>query len=163
MAPTPPDADRVSEGRDAPKDMPPQWVAWSIAAMLLVRWLAPGPQIVPWPWNTLGLVLMVGGFLVTALGAREFRRAETPVRPFERSTRLVTTGLHGWSRNPMYLGFVILLAGVATLLGRLVPWLVIPAFLLLLQRRFVRREERMMERLFPEEYRAYRTRVRRWL
>ena len=92
-----------------------------------------------------------------------FTRAGTPVVPFERSTTLVTGGSYRFTRNPMYLGMVLLLSGVAALLGTLSPWLVIPIFTAVIQTNFIRGEERFLEELFGDSYRAYKTRVRRWI
>jgi protein-S-isoprenylcysteine O-methyltransferase Ste14 len=63
----------------------------------------------------------------------------------------------------MYVGAVLLLTGVAILLGSLAPLLVVLAFFTLLQVGFVRREERLLEETFGDAYRAYRRSVRRWL
>jgi protein-S-isoprenylcysteine O-methyltransferase Ste14 len=79
------------------------------------------------------------------------------------STALVQHGLYRWSRNPMYLGAVLLVAGVAVLLGSLSPLVVVIAFFVVLQEVFIRREERLLEQTFGERYRIYRTSVRRWL
>ena len=69
-------------------------------------------------------------------------------------------GLYRWSRNPMYVGAVLLLTGVTLLLGSLAPLLVPITFFGILQEGFVRQEERLLEKTFGEPYRAYRQSVR---
>jgi len=63
----------------------------------------------------------------------------------------------------MYLGAVFLVASVAILLGRLAPMVVVIAFFAILQEHFIRREERLIDDTFGEQYRRYRRSVRRWL
>ena len=85
------------------------------------------------------------------------------MRPFEPSTALVEDGPFRFSRNPMHLGMVLVLAGAFILLGSLSPLFVLPAFVWLLHTRFVVREEAHMERHFGDCYLDYKRRVRRWL
>ncbi len=75
----------------------------------------------------------------------------------------MTDGLYAYTRNPMYLGLVIALAGVAFLLNERWPWLVVPGFAALLQWRFIHHEEQLMETTFGDAYLDYKSRVRRWL
>jgi protein-S-isoprenylcysteine O-methyltransferase Ste14 len=94
---------------------------------------------------------------------RGFSKAGTPVVPFERSTALVTDGSYRLTRNPMYVGMVMILAGIALLLGTVGPWLPIPLFVWVMRSSFIIREERFLEELFGQQYLAYKSRVRRWL
>ena len=94
---------------------------------------------------------------------RAFQAAGTPIRPFTESTVLICHGLYRWSRNPVYLGTVLLAAGVAILLGTLAPLLVVIVVFAILQEGFIRREERLLDDTFGDRYRAYRRSVRRWL
>ncbi|MCB0182563.1 MAG: isoprenylcysteine carboxylmethyltransferase family protein, partial [Anaerolineae bacterium] len=82
---------------------------------------------------------------------------------FEESTALVTGGLYQVSRNPMYLGMVLILAGVAILLGSLTPFGVIPVVIILLNRNFIRFEEQSLAQTFGPRWVEYRQRVRRWV
>jgi protein-S-isoprenylcysteine O-methyltransferase Ste14 len=85
------------------------------------------------------------------------------VKPLEESSALVTSGVYGLSRHPMYLGFVVLLAGVAILLRSLTPWLGVPALAVVLDRTFIVPEEGMLANRFGREWEQYKGRVRRWL
>ena len=67
------------------------------------------------------------------------------------------------TRNPMYLGLTLTLVGIATLLGSLSPWLVVPAFAVAISRLFIRHEEQTLQERFGDEYLAYRKTVRRWI
>lgn len=83
--------------------------------------------------------------------------------PFSKTTALVVTGPYRFTRNPMYLGMLLVLLGIALWLGTLVPLLVVPLLALALQKGFVEKEERLLEEQFGDEYRAFRARVRRWI
>jgi protein-S-isoprenylcysteine O-methyltransferase Ste14 len=91
------------------------------------------------------------------------RKAKTTVKPFEESSALVTSGVYRISRHPMYFGFVLILMGLAVMLGSLMPFLVIPVFAILIDTVFIRVEERMLEDKFGRAWLDYQRRVRRWI
>ena len=93
----------------------------------------------------------------------DFDAAGTPVMPFSESTAVVDTGLFRFSRNPIYLAMVLALTSIGVIIGDLLPLIVIPAFVLIIQTLFIHHEERVLEQRFGEAYRAYKSRVRRWL
>jgi protein-S-isoprenylcysteine O-methyltransferase Ste14 len=125
--------------------------------------LLPIAHVIPAPYSYAGAVLMVVGIVVTVTGARTFRKAGTPVTPFEPSTALVMHGLYRYTRNPMYLGLVTTLIGAAVLFGSLGPWIPIPFFIWIIQARFILGEERFLESIFGGQYLEYKRNVRRWL
>lgn len=92
-----------------------------------------------------------------------FKLAGTTIKPFQESKTLVTTGIFRFSRNPMYLGFALILVGAAILLGSLTPFFVIPVFVILTEKQFIISEEIMLERTFGTAFLDYKRRVRRWL
>jgi protein-S-isoprenylcysteine O-methyltransferase Ste14 len=147
-----------------PKIVPPAWFLMSLLAMPALHFLLPITRLLPAPYSyLLGGLLLAAGLATGGTAFVSFTRAGTPVVPFERSTTLVTGGSYRFTRNPMYLGMVLMLSGVAALLGTLSPWLVVPLFAAVIQTNFIRGEERFLEEIFGESYRAYKTRVRRWL
>ena len=120
----------------------------------------PEAPLIRW---TLGGGLILIGVAIAAAGIRNFSRAATPV-PSNQSVRaLVTTGVHGWSRNPIYVGMFLLYAGIGVAARS--PWILILALPLIIILRYgvVAREEAYLERRFGEAYRDYKARVRRWL
>lgn len=142
--------------------LPPVWLLIALAASFaLDRWW-PIARLVQAPWKYAGyLPLALGAFMaITAAGA--FRRAGTPVVPFEHSTTLVTGGWFRVTRNPMYLGLSLILFGVALIDGTLGAFLPLPLFVGILHFRFIRAEERFLEEIFGDQYRDYRGQVRRW-
>jgi protein-S-isoprenylcysteine O-methyltransferase Ste14 len=108
-------------------------------------------------------VLILCGLVLFAAGVRNFSRAETPVPTNQPARVLVTTGIHGWTRNPIYLGFFLTYAGIGS--GLQSPWMLILTLPLVLTIRYgvVAREEAYLERRFGDAYRDYQSRVRRWI
>jgi protein-S-isoprenylcysteine O-methyltransferase Ste14 len=97
------------------------------------------------------------------LADRSLKRHQTTVKPFESSRVLVTEGVFRVSRHPMYLGMILTVAGIAVLLGSLTPWSIVLLLAVLLDARFIRIEESMLEGAFGEEYRRYKKQARRWI
>ena len=113
----------------------------------------------------IGFSLMALGIALDLIGAIQFHRARTTVNPLkpQNSSAIVTTGLYGISRNPMYLGMLILLTGVALVLKTLSAFLLLPLFVPLITRLQILPEETILEKKFPADYPAYKKAVRRWL
>lgn len=109
--------------------------------------------------------LGLAGALTCLAGVAAFRRAGTTVNPMKPNSTaaLVSSGIYNYSRNPMYLGFLVILLGWALFLSNGLALLFLPAFVLYMDHFQIRAEERVLGALFAHHYTAYRTRVRRWL
>lgn len=131
---------------------------WLTAQLELGRFSLTGQR-----W--LAGVLFGVGLAVAASGIYAFRRARTTVSPTQpgRAARLVTGGVYRVTRNPMYLGMALLLVAWAVLLGSLPSLLLVPFFVLYLNRFQIAPEERVLLQKFGRAYREYQKRVRRWL
>jgi protein-S-isoprenylcysteine O-methyltransferase Ste14 len=125
--------------------LPPTYVLIALVVMLILHFIFPGIKLVPLPWNLLGLIPLFIGVALNLVADGAFRRAGTTVKPFQASSALLTEGVYGISRHPIYLGFVLILIGVATLLGSFMPLVVIPIFVVLMEVVFIQVEERMLE------------------
>lgn len=143
--------------------MPPKIALIAMLAMVILHITVPLAIIVPAPFSYTGAAFVAVGGAMIVWSRRVFQAAATPIKPFTQSTALIRHGLYRWSRNPMYLGAVLLVFGVALLLGSVTPLLVVVAFFAILQEGFIRHEERLLEQRFGVEYRNYRRSVRRWL
>ncbi len=135
----------------------------ALVGMAVLHFTVPIVRLIHPPYTTLGVLFVGSGLWTVIWAARLFGRAGTPIKPFEPSTRLVTNGPYRFTRNPMYLGMVAILAGVGLLLGSLGPFLLIPAFVYVIQRHFITREEVVLEKTFGEEYLNFKRTVRRWI
>lgn len=143
--------------------LPPVLFLGALLIQGAVHALVPSAQVIPSSWDLPGLLIVIGGLAVVVVADQQFKRAGTTVKPFEDSTTLVTSGVFAISRNPMYLGMVVMLFGVAIGLGSLVSLAVPLAFAWMLSVRFILPEERRLTQLFGEQYSEYMRRVRRWL
>jgi len=112
--------------------------------------------------KVIGVAVILIGVVVNFFGAGLFLRNRTAIIPFKPASRLVTTGIYRWTRNPMYLGMALLYAGFVMFFDSVLALLLLPAVLLLIQTQVIAREEAYLERTFGDEYRAYKLRVRRW-
>jgi len=145
------------------RTLPPTYVLISIVAMVVLHFLFPLMKIVPLPWNVIGIIPLALGIAINIVADNALHQADTTVKPFEESTALVTNGAYRISRHPMYLGFVLILIGVAILLGSLSPCVVIPIYAILMDQIFIKVEERMLEARFGQAWLAYKRQTRRWI
>lgn len=142
---------------------PPQLFLTTIVAGLLLQLLWPlsfsGSVGAVW----LGLSLISGSLGLMFWADGTFKRWDTAVNPDQPTTKIIKTGPYRFSRNPMYLAFLLIQAGVGFAVSSW--WLFItllPAYLIL-HWGVIAREEQYLSALFGEEYAHYKTAVRRWL
>jgi len=146
--------------------IPPPVYAISIAIIMwLLNKYIPIVELIQSPWNKIGLgiIIIAASFDVWSLFL--FLKKHTtpnPMKP-ENTTGIVTKGLYQYSRNPMYLGLLIILFGFGIWLGSLSPFLMLPVFYWLITEMQIKPEERMLEQKFGKEYLDFKNRVRRWL
>ena len=134
------------------------------AVMAVLAYAVPASVSVP-ERLTVAVVLVVAGALVALAGVVAFRRHKTTVNPFtpEQSSSLVATGIYRFSRNPMYLGFMLALVGWCAYLANWVSALLLPVFVAYLNRFQIQPEERALKERFGQQFLAYSQSVRRWL
>jgi protein-S-isoprenylcysteine O-methyltransferase Ste14 len=101
--------------------------------------------------------------MLNLVADRSFKTHKTTVKPLQESTALITNGVFRLTRHPMYLGFVLILLGIAMMMGSLTPYLVVLAFAVFMDMVFIRFEETRLEETFSEAWLGYRSRVRRWI
>jgi protein-S-isoprenylcysteine O-methyltransferase Ste14 len=145
----------------------PPVVVTLLAALLmtLLAWPATGLHW-PTPLRFGAAVLLFAVGIATAVaGVREFRRASTTVNPLrpEAVSAMVRSGIYRYTRNPMYLGMLLVLAGWAVWLASVAAWAVLPVFVLYLNRLQIEPEERALASRFGGDFDEYRRAVRRWL
>ena len=117
------------------------------------------------PWRgAIALVVCCAGVAIALGGVMAFRRAKTTVNPItpEATTSMVSSGLYRFSRNPMYLGLLVVLIGWAIFLSHLLAFALLPVFVLYMNRFQINPEERVLSAKFPQ-FRAYKNAVRRWV
>ena len=143
--------------------LPPTYLLVALLMMVALHFVLPVMKIIPKPWNLIGIIPLLCGIALNLSADGAFKKVGTTVKPFQESSVLVTTGAYGISRHPMYLGYVLILLGVAAMLRSLTLFVVVPIFAVLMEAVFMRVEERMIEERFGEAWAAYKDSVRRWI
>jgi protein-S-isoprenylcysteine O-methyltransferase Ste14 len=146
--------------------VPPVAVASIMAlVMALVAWAVPAFSFVCFWSEPVAAGLAVAGIAVSLLGVRSFQRAGTTVNPLKLSatSSLVVSGVYSLTRNPMYLGFLLILSAWATFLSNAISFLLLPVFAAFMNRFQIEPEERALTAIFGQDFQAYKSRVRRWL
>ena len=105
------------------------------------------------------------GAITSSLGVIAFRRAHTTVNPTKpgATSSLVHSGVYSLTRNPMYLGFLLILCGWAILLRNALVFSFLPMFILYMNHFQIQAEERVLMERFGETFTGYTARVRRWI
>ncbi|MFL0806313.1 MAG: isoprenylcysteine carboxylmethyltransferase family protein [Oceanobacter sp.] len=105
-----------------------------------------------------GIVSALAGVIVVMMN-------KTTINPHapQKTSRLVKSGVYRYTRNPMYVGIMLVLASWALYLSHILPLLLLPVFLFYMNRFQVIPEEQILEQHFGDEYVNYKHRVRRWL
>jgi protein-S-isoprenylcysteine O-methyltransferase Ste14 len=145
------------------RPLPPVALLLAIILLAVVHFLLPGRRILTYPANLAGLLPLAVGVYLNLAADRLLKRHHTTVKPFQESTALLTKGVYGHTRNPMYLGFVFFLLGIALLLGSTGPLVIVALFPVLINLMYIRAEETMLRDRFGDEWVAYQARVRKWL
>ena len=113
--------------------------------------------------SILVILLVVTGLAIVLAAIRNFARAGTRVEPWAPSSAIVSNGIYRFTRNPMYIGMALVMLGLALVIGSPASLVMVAVGLIIVDLFVIRREEAYLEAKFGEDYRAYRTRVRRWL
>jgi protein-S-isoprenylcysteine O-methyltransferase Ste14 len=139
-------------------------VVCALAMLAVDRWLVGAAFVLPARWLA-ALVFCGSGVAIALLGVRAFARASTTVDPRypERANTLVVAGVYRLTRNPMYLGMLLLLTGLALYLANAAALGIVLLFMSYMTRFQIMPEERAMHKRFGASYEAYRSAVRRWL
>jgi len=144
--------------------LPPTYFLICLLLSIVIHFVLPLKKFINFPYNNyLGVLLMGTGIWLNIWADLLFKVRRTTVKPFEKSTHLIENGPYRLSRNPMYLGLVVILLGVATLLGSIAPFIVAIIFAIIADRVFISIEEKYLEEIFGQKFLDYKKRIRRWL
>ena len=146
--------------------VPPPAVAIVLAALMWIcAWATPAIGFLFPARNLCVIGLAVAGLAIDIVAIVSFVRAGTTVNPMkpESSSSLVVSGIYKLTRNPMYLGSLLFLAAWAIYLSNVPAFLLLPAFILYINRFQIAPEERALTARFGQEFDAYKASTRRWL
>jgi protein-S-isoprenylcysteine O-methyltransferase Ste14 len=141
-------------------------IAWGLAVIagLALNWLVPLPFLpADLPSGWLGAIVFILALALFAWAIATITRAGSNVPTNLPTTTIVGNGPYRFTRNPIYLAMVLSLIGLAIALDNLWLLIMLVPFALIINYGVVAREEAYLERKFGDVYRAYRSRVRRWL
>lgn len=123
----------------------------------------PLPFVAPMILRNIGLLLTFLGFLLGIGAFIEFRKARTTLDPHGSAKQIVTSGIYRFTRNPIYLGFLLMVIGLPLNSGLYGGILMAPLYMMTMTRLVIEHEEVYLERKFKDQYTGYKSRVRRWL
>jgi len=142
---------------------PPTYLFLTVLSVILLHFLLPFKKVIFYPWNLLGIILLFIGIIINILADNEFKKQKTTVKSFEESTALITNGVFKLSRNPMYLGFSLIIIGITIFMGSISSYSVIIIFIFIMQKKFIIIEERMLAHKFGIKWLEYKQKVRQWI
>ncbi|PCH67888.1 MAG: S-isoprenylcysteine methyltransferase [Rhodobacteraceae bacterium] len=144
--------------------MPPVWLALFIALAWGQATYYPMGLSFGYTWaGLLGGVLVGGGLVLMALALAEFRKARTTIVPHNTPSALIQSGIFSRTRNPIYLGDALVLAGLILRFDAVLALPLVPIFVWVIERRFIAPEEGRMRREFRKTFALYEKKVRRWV
>jgi protein-S-isoprenylcysteine O-methyltransferase Ste14 len=143
--------------------IPPHYFYFCIALSVATYYLFPVAKLILFPANLILGLPLVGAGCYLLMGSVFLFKKNNTSKSFQKSACVVTSGFYAFSRNPMYLGFVIFLLGLSLSLGNAASLISPLFFFIVINSMFIPYEEEKMEIEIGEEYLAYKEKVRRWL
>lgn len=143
--------------------LPPILLLICIVLMSLLYIIFPFIKVIVYPLNLLGIFFVLLGISIAFIGSNKFKRVGTTEMTFNEPSILVTNGIYKISRNPMYLGLTTILVGVAIMFGNITSFVILVAFIVIINQWYIKYEEKVLEGKFGEEYLIYKSKVRRWI
>ncbi len=142
---------------------PPLVFLGYLIGVLIANWLIPFPT--PWtiPLRVAGAIIAIAGFFLAGSAISQMRKAHTSPDPHHAVAALVTGGPYRFTRNPIYLGFLLIYLGFTLLAGTLWGLIVSPFLIWTITGAAIHAEEVYLDGKFGDQYKEYRSRVRRWI
>jgi protein-S-isoprenylcysteine O-methyltransferase Ste14 len=142
---------------------PPVYLYTAIILMFLLHFFVPLLDFIRYPYTLTGIIPLAIGSIINLMADSSFKKQDTTVKPVLETRILITTGIFKLTRNPMYSGFVLILLGIAILLGTILPFMIVIGFIIFLDIVFIQFEEKKLESKFSVGWLDYKKNVRRWI
>lgn len=128
-----------------------------------VNWLFPLHTGAGLPGKIIGLFVVSGGVVLLFIAGGIFMSRGTTTMPTRAPNKLVTDGIYRLTRNPMYLGMLLILSGFPLIIDTIIGLICPVIFFFLMDRIVIPREEKVVEGVFGDAYLAYKSHTRRWI
>ncbi|MBN2227737.1 MAG: isoprenylcysteine carboxylmethyltransferase family protein [candidate division Zixibacteria bacterium] len=145
------------------KILPPRVFFCYLLVVIGVYYILPVMQVITGLYRLIGVPFLIFGLGLNLWADRLFKRQNTTVKPFEKSSTFIVEGPFTFTRNPMYVGMTAALLGLAILLGSVVVFALPFLFMIHVHYMYIIQEESALCETFGESYDHYRRQVRRWL
>jgi len=145
------------------KTLPPRIFQLALIAIVAIHFLIPMGFIYDSPMRLIGLFPILAGCYLNVYTDRLIKKHNTTIKPFEKPASLIVDGPFRYSRNPIYLGMVLIVFGGSLLSGSILSFIVPIAFALLIHFLYIINEEVLLEKSFGETYLNYKIEVRCWI
>lgn len=142
---------------------PPTYFLVFLILSAILHFIFPIERVIVSSLRYLGLAFVLIGIVMNIWADWLFKKNKTTILPGEKSKYLVEEGPFAISRNPMYLGMFFILFGEGVIFGSLSSILLPILFLVIIEERFIKKEEQMLIKKFGKKYALYLGRVRRWI
>jgi protein-S-isoprenylcysteine O-methyltransferase Ste14 len=144
------------------KNIPPTYLFISIIIIATVYFLFPSYELIKYPFNLIGIIFILFGGMMSGKSAKTLKKHGAPMNLEKKSTTVVQEGFFSYSRNPMYLGMILLLVGLSILSKNILSFTAPVFCCLIVNFKFISDEEKKMEADLGKEYLEYKSKVRRW-
>ena len=152
------------DNQQVPKLFHPPIIALVLLLIsVFLHFVFPINKFIYFPYSLTGVLLIVLGFKILIWGKFTFQRKGVELIPGSKSSNLIEDGPFKFTRNPMYLGFVLILVGISFIFGSISAFLAPIVFFLIIHFSFIPFEEKHMEKQFGKGYLDYKKRVRKWV
>jgi protein-S-isoprenylcysteine O-methyltransferase Ste14 len=142
--------------------IPPVFLLISFILIAAFYFILEDYNYIIFPYNFFGIIPFFGGFVLTGKAHDLFKKYKT-THTYDQPIHLIDEGIFAKTRNPIYLGMILFLLGLAICCGNLFSLAVPFLFLIIIELVFIPMEEKIMESTFGEQYNEYKKRVHRWI
>jgi protein-S-isoprenylcysteine O-methyltransferase Ste14 len=142
----------------------PPRIAMVLLGISIGLWFfSPTETLLYIPYKFIATVSIISGFTVMTWAWLQFRKSDTAVCPTSKSSLIVTNGVYKYSRNPMYLGMLLMLTGASFFMGTMPSMFAPIGFFIIIDKVFIPFEEEKLQNFFGDVYSTYLTQTRRWV
>jgi protein-S-isoprenylcysteine O-methyltransferase Ste14 len=142
--------------------IPPTLIAYCMLIMMALYFFVPQYNYLKFPYNSIGILVAVSGFLLMGKSRDLFKKHQTTLK-IQKSNHMIDEGVFLKSRNPMYMGMTILISGLSLFSTNVIALFLPFIFMVLVRFLFIRKEEQLLFETFGDDYLEYINKVRRWI